>query len=260
MPPAPPPHPEPSLWRPTLPRLARLLGGLALFGVGEACLVASGLGNSPWTVLAEGVSLNSPLGVGSATVLISFVVLLCWIPLRQRLGLGTLANAVVIGVAIDAALLLLPDEPTLAGRWLLLVGGVAVVALGSGLYLTAALGPGPRDGLMTGLNRRFGISLRLARAGVELSVLVGGFLLGGTVGVGTVAFALAIGPGVQLAVQRLETPEWRALGGRVRAGGVAATADRTREGGVAAVTERERARERERERSRRGQGCGAGRR
>lgn len=199
------------MWRPTATRLARLLLGLALFGAGDACLVASGLGNSPWTVFAQGVSLNTPLGIGAATIAISFAVLLLWIPLRQLPGLGTVANAVVIGLAIDATLRLLPDDPALGARWALMVGGIALVAIGSGFYLTAALGPGPRDGLMTGLHRRYGISLRLARASIELSVLVSGFLLGGTVGVGTVAFALTIGPGVQLAVGLLSTPDWRRM-------------------------------------------------
>ncbi len=201
----------PSLWRPTPSRLLRLLAGLAIFGAGEGCLVASELGNSPWTVLAEGVSLNVPLGIGSATVAISFAVLLLWIPLRQRPGLGTVANAIVIGLAIDATLALLPGNLGLGVRGGLMVGGIALVALGSGLYLTAALGPGPRDGLMTGLSRRTGASLRLVRVSIEVSVLVAGVLLGGTAGVGTLAFALAIGPGVQFAVGRVETPQWRAL-------------------------------------------------
>jgi uncharacterized membrane protein YczE len=188
-----------------------LLFGLTLFGAGEACLVAAELGNTPWTVLAEGVSLNSALGIGSATVLISFVVLLLWIPLRQPPGLGTIANAIVVGVALGLVLRLLPEDPALPIRWALMIGGIALVAIGSGFYLTAALGPGPRDGLMTGLHRRTGLSLRLVRAGIEISVLVIGVVLGGTAGIGTLAFALAIGPGVQWAVERWETPRWRAL-------------------------------------------------
>lgn len=199
-----------TLWRPTPARFLRLIVGLAIFGAGEGSLVAAGLGNSPWTVLAEGVSLHTPLGIGAATIAISFVVLLAWIPLRQLPGLGTVANAIVIGLGIAATLALLPDEPQGAVRWALMAGGIALVALGSGLYLTAALGPGPRDGLMTGFHRTTGASLRLVRATIELSVLIAGFLLGGTVGIGTVAFALAIGPGVQLAVERFATPEWRA--------------------------------------------------
>lgn len=204
----------PSMWRPAPQRLARLLLGLGLFGAGEGALAASELGNSPWTVFAEGVALNTPLAIGTATVAISFLVLMLWVPLRQRPGLGTIANAVVVGLMIDAALLALPDEPGIAARWLLVFVGVALVALGSGFYLTAALGPGPRDGLMTGLSRTTGISLRVARAGIELTVLVSGFILGGTVGIATLIFALAIGPGVQFAVERLATPQWRAVSRR----------------------------------------------
>lgn len=200
-----------SLWRPGPLRFARLMLGLTLFGAGEGALVAAGLGNSPWTVFAQGVSAQTPLSIGGATVAISFVVLAAWFPLRQRPGLGTVCNAIWIGVAIEGALWVLPDDPGMLVRWVLLLGGVGLVALGSGFYLTAALGPGPRDGLMTGLHRRTGASLRLVRACLELSVLIAGFLLGGTVGIGTVVFALGVGPGVQFAVERLSTPEWRAL-------------------------------------------------
>ena len=203
-------HPA-SLWRPSPARFARLMLGLTLFGAGEACLVAAGLGNSPWTVFAQGVSVQTPLSIGAATVLISFVVLLLWFPLHQLPGLGTVCNAIWVGVAFGGALLVLPEDPGTGYSWVLMLGGVAVVALGSGFYLPAALGPGPRDGLMTGLHRRTGLSLRLVRAAIELTVLVAGFLLGGTVGIGTLVFAVGIGPGVQLAVERLSTPEWRAL-------------------------------------------------
>lgn len=213
------PQPNPpraSLWRPTPSRFARLIGGLTLFGVGDGLIVVAELGNSPWTVFAQGVSLNTPLSIGAATIVISFAVLLLWIPLRQALGLGTVANAIVIGLAIEVTVWALPEDPALGARWALMFGGIGLVAIGSGFYLTAALGPGPRDGLMTGLHRRTGLSLRLVRAAIEISVLLAGFLLGGTVGVGTVAFALAIGPGVQFAVGRLSTPEWRALERRRR--------------------------------------------
>lgn len=206
-----PAHPPISAWSAPAPILLRLLFGLVLFGAGEACLLASGLGNTPWTVLAEGVALNSPLSVGAATVAISFVVLMVWIPLRQAPGLGTLANAVIVGVTIDPVLAMLPDDPGTGAAIALMTGGIALVAIGSGFYLTAALGPGPRDGLMTGFSRRTGSSLRLVRGVIEVSVLVGGAILGGTVGIGTLAFALAIGPGVQLAVERLETERWRTL-------------------------------------------------
>jgi uncharacterized membrane protein YczE len=183
--------------------VVRLLPGLWIFGTGEACLVHSRLGNSPWTVLAEGVSKHTPLAIGTATIAISVLVMLAWIPLRQRPGIGTVANAVLIGIAIDVMLPLLPGPGGLVLRVLFVVAGIALVAIGSGLYLTARLGPGPRDGLMTGLHFRTGRSLRLVRTLLEGSALVCGFLLGGRVGVGTVAFAVLVGPGVQAAVRAL---------------------------------------------------------
>lgn len=189
-----------SLWRTDPRTLIRLLAGLWVFGVGEACLVLAGLGNSPWTVLAEGVSEQTDAGIGEVTIAISFVVLLAWIPLRQRPGLGTVLNAIVVGLAIGVTLDLVgrPDELIL--RLALVVGGIALVGAGSGVYLTCRLGPGPRDGLMTGLHARTGRSLRLVRTALEVSVTVAGALLGGTVGLGTLAFALLIGPAVQLFV------------------------------------------------------------
>jgi uncharacterized membrane protein YczE len=190
-----------SRWRASPRRLAALLFGLAVFGAGDACLVASELGNSPWTVFAEGVSVQTPLSVGAATVVTSFVLLLLWIPLRQRPGLGTIANAIVVGLAIDATLLVLPDQAPLAVRWVELLGGIALVAVGSAFYLGAALGPGPRDGLMAGLHRVTGRPVALVRGCIEVSALLAGALLGGTLGVGTVAFALLIGPAVARALR-----------------------------------------------------------
>lgn len=192
-------HPA-SLWHTDPRTLIRLLVGLWVFGVGEACLVLAELGNSPWTVLAEGVSEQTGAGIGAVTIAISFVVLLAWIPLRQRPGLGTVVNAIVVGLAIGVTLDLVgrPDELIL--RLALVVGGIALVGAGSGVYLTCRLGPGPRDGLMTGLHARTGRSLRLVRTALEISVTVAGALLGGTVGLGTLAFALLIGPAVQLFV------------------------------------------------------------
>ena len=166
-------------------------------------LVASELGNSPWTVLAEGVAVQTPLPVGAATVAISFAVLLMWIPLGQRLGLGTILNAIVIGVAIDASLAWLPEPSELFPRYALVVAGIGLVGVGSGLYLTCFLGPGPRDGLMTGISRRSGLSLRVVRTGIEVTALTIGVILGGTVGIGTLAFAVLIGPAVQAAVMAL---------------------------------------------------------
>jgi hypothetical protein len=181
-----------------------LITGLWLFGTGEACIVAADLGNSPWTVLAQGVSLNTPLGIGAATVVISLGVLCAWVPLRQRPGLGTVLNAIVVGVAIGVMLPLLPAAPAEPLSWVLLIGGIGTVAVGGGLYLGCRLGPGPRDGLMTGLHARTGRSLRLLRTVIELGALTAGFLLGGTVGIGTVAFALLIGPGVHAVFYAVE--------------------------------------------------------
>jgi uncharacterized membrane protein YczE len=192
-----------SRWRPTPARLARLLVGLWIYGVGEALLVVSDLGTSPWTVFAQGLARQTPLGVGTATIVISIAVLCAWIPLRQPPGLGTVLNALLIGVAIDVTLAVLPSHVALGVRWALVPTAIALVAVASGLYLTSGFGPGPRDGLMTGLHRRTGRSLRLVRVCLELSIVAVGFALGGTVGPGTLAFALLIGPGVQFFVHRL---------------------------------------------------------
>lgn len=191
-----------SLWRPSPLRLVRLLCGLWLFGTGEALVVNADLGNSPWTVFAQGVSLQTPLSIGTATIATSFTLLLLWIPLGVRPGIGTVCNAVLIGIAIDTTLAVLRPAP-LAVRVAEVIIGIAVVGAGSGLYLGAALGPGPRDGLMTGLHRRTGRPIALIRAGIELTALAAGFALGGTVGFGTLAFALLVGPSVAAALRLL---------------------------------------------------------
>lgn len=190
-----------SRWRASPQRLGRLLAGLWLFGAGEALVVHGDLGASPWTVLAQGVSVQTPLSIGQATILISGLVLLLWILLRQRPGLGTLLNAVVIGIAIDVTLELVSDDPGLLERWASLLGGVALVAVGSGFYLGAALGPGPRDGLMTGVHRVSGLPVAHVRLAIEVAALLAGAALGGTVGIGTLVFALTIGPAVHLALR-----------------------------------------------------------
>lgn len=196
------PSPTASLWVPTPARFARLMVGLWLFGTGEGLLVHSELGNSPWTVFAEGVSVHSPLSIGAATIAISFGVLLLWIPLRQLPGLGTVANAVIVGVGVDVTLGYMPSTSGVV-PWLEVVGGIALVGLGSGLYINAALGPGPRDGLMTGIHGRTGWPIAPVRAGIELTALTVGVILGGTAGVGTLAFALGVGPAVALGLRLL---------------------------------------------------------
>lgn len=190
-------------WRASPATLARLLAGLWLFGTGEGLLVDSGLGNSPWSVLAQGVSVQTSLSVGEATIVISFLVLLGWVGLHQRPGLGTVLNAVLVGVALDVTLSLTPGALPLVARILEIPAAVALVALGSGLYINAGLGPGPRDGLMTGLHRATGRPVGRIRTGLELSAFAVGAVLGGTVGIGTLAFALLVGPAVALALRRI---------------------------------------------------------
>ena len=190
-------------WRPRPSTLIVLLVGLWLFGTGEALLVSSHLGNTPWTVLAQGVSRHSPLSIGEATFAISLVVLLAWIPLRERPGFGTIANAVVIAVAIDAMLRVLPEPDATIARLGEVLAAILSIGIGSGLYLTTWLGPGPRDGWMTGLARRTHIPIATVRLSIELSALVSGWLLGGRVGLGTVVFALTIGYAVSLSMTAL---------------------------------------------------------
>jgi uncharacterized membrane protein YczE len=201
----------PSRWRASPRRLLQLALGLWLFGTGEGLVVEAALGNSPWTVLAQGVSRHVPLSIGAVTVLLSFLILLAWVPLRQRPGLGTIANAVVVGVAIDVTLGLVPETRALVVRAAELLAGIGLVGLGSGFYLGVALGPGPRDGLMTGLHRLTGRPLGLVRALIELSALSVGWLLGGKVGVGTVAFAVLIGPVVAVALRFMSLTPAREL-------------------------------------------------
>lgn len=185
-----------SRWRARPSTIGVLILGLWLFGTGEALLVVAELGNGPWTVLAQGAASRTSLSIGLATFLISAAVLALWIPLRERPGLGTIANAVVIATALQVGVWLLPHpDPT----WLKVVfvfAGVALIGLGSGLYLTTNLGPGPRDGWMTGIHNKFDIPVARVRLGIEVTVLALGWLLGGTVGFGTVVFALLIGPSV----------------------------------------------------------------
>ena len=171
----------------------QLTVGLVLFGSTIAMMVLGDLGLAPWDVLHQGLSRTFGLGIGTWSVLISFVVLLGWWPLRQRVGIGTVANAIVVGVVIDIVLWLADPPEALWARIALLVGGVIGNGIATGLYIGAGLGAGARDGLSTGIAAR-GHSMRVVRTAVEATVLVTGFLLGGTVGVGTVLYALAIGP------------------------------------------------------------------
>jgi uncharacterized membrane protein YczE len=186
-----------------LSRTSRLLIGLVLYGVGCALTVAAGLGVDPWTVFAQGLSRVTGLGIGWITNVVGLAVLLLWIPLRQKPGVGTIANILLVGTSMQIALWILPHPDELWMQVLLLVAGVVMVAVASGLYIGARFGPGPRDGLMTGLHGRFGWPIWACRLTVEGSVLILGWLLGGTVGVGTLVFALGIGPLVHVAMPLL---------------------------------------------------------
>jgi uncharacterized membrane protein YczE len=184
-------------------RIGRCVLGLAVFGVGIALLIAAHLGAAPWDVFHTGISELTGLAVGQVTIITGVVLLMLWIPLGETMGLGTILNAIEIGVVVDIALPLLPEPELLIARTAMMLGGVVVIAIGSGLYIGAGLGPGPRDGLMTGFAKR-GISIRFARTAIEVTVLVIGIALGGAIGIGTAVFALGIGPLVQFFLPRLQ--------------------------------------------------------
>ena len=190
-----------------LRRVAQLMIGLALFGLGIALMIRADIGLPPWDVLTQGLSRQTGLPFGLFTVAISLVVLLLWIPLRERPGPGTVANALLVGPFVEVGLWLVPTQTVLWAQALSFTAGLLITGLASGLYLGARFGSGPRDGLMTGLVRVTGWPIWAVRTGIELIVLVIGWLLGGTVGVGTVAFALLIGPLVGFFLPRLRAPE-----------------------------------------------------
>jgi len=187
-------------------RLLALFSGLLLFGLSIALLVASGLGLDSWDVFHQGLARRTGLGLGTIVIAVGVVVLLLWIPLRERPGFGTVSNAIVVGLALDAALLVLPEPESRVPQILFMVSGIFLNAVATSLYIGAGLGPGPRDGLMTGLARR-GFSIRLVRTGIEVAVLLAGWLLGGTVGIGTVLYAISIGPLVHYLLPRLSVVE-----------------------------------------------------
>ena len=174
-------------------RLPQLFGGLVLYGTSMAMQLRATLGLDPWDVFHQGVARHLPVSFGTVVAITGVAVLLLWIPLRQRPGIGTVANVIVIAVSVDVALALIAEPTGLPARIALLVAGIVLNGVASAAYIGARLGPGPRDGLMTGLAARTGWSIRLVRTGIELTVLATGWLLGGTVGVGTVIYALAIG-------------------------------------------------------------------
>jgi uncharacterized membrane protein YczE len=188
-------------------RLLQLYVGLALYGASSALLVRAGLGLEPWGVLHQGLAELTGLTIGVVSIIVGAVVLLLWIPIRQRPGLGTVSNVFVIGIAMDATLSLVPQVTTLVGQIPLMAAGIVLNGAATGLYIAARFGPGPRDGLMTGLHRLTGRSIRLVRTAIEVAVVATGFVLGGSVGMGTVAYALAIGPLAQLLLRLFAVPE-----------------------------------------------------
>lgn len=192
-------------------RLTQLYIGLILYGASMALLIESTLGLDPWDVLHQGLARKTGLSIGTIVIIVSVLVLLAWIPLRQRPGFGTISNAIVVGLAADATLLLLPTVQPLWLRWAFLISGIVLNGVATGLYIGARLGPGPRDGLMTGIAAR-GHSIRVVRTGIEVTVLVAGFLLGGTVGIGTLLYAVSIGPLAHVFIPLFTVPEHRPTG------------------------------------------------
>lgn len=187
---------------PLVGRLVQLVAGLVLFGVSLAFLVRSDLGLDPWDVFHQGLAVRSGIPIGVCTILVGAVVLLLWIPLRQRPGIGTVANVIVVGLVLDGTLAVLPTTGDLSVRWIFLVSGIILNGIATGAYIGASLGPGPRDGLMVGFASR-GHSVRAVRTTIEVTVLGAGWLMGGTVGIGTVLFAVTIGPIVHVTIPML---------------------------------------------------------
>ncbi|WP_049822635.1 membrane protein YczE [Arthrobacter sp. H41] len=190
-------------------RWAQLLTGLFLYGVSLAMMIRAGLGVSPWDVLGQGASLQTGIPFGWMTNIIGALVLLLWIPLRQKPGVGTVLNVLLVGPSAEVGLALISEPDQLWARVLLFTGGLVLLAVASGLYIGARLGPGPRDGLMTGVHSRYGLPIWLVRTTIEATVLGLGWVLGGTVGLGTVAFALLIGPLINFLLPLLRVPERR---------------------------------------------------
>ncbi|WP_327120726.1 hypothetical protein OG206_27550 [Streptomyces sp. NBC_01341] len=187
-------------------RLTHLYVGLALYGASSALLVRAGLGLEPWGVLHQGLAKRTGLSIGVVSILVGAVVLLLWIPIRQRPGLGTVSNVFAVGLAMDGTLALVPDVHGLTARIPVMAAGIVLNGVATGLYISARFGPGPRDGLMTGLHRLTGRSIRLVRTAIEVAVVATGFLLGGSLGAGTVLYALAIGPLAQLFLRVFDLP------------------------------------------------------
>jgi uncharacterized membrane protein YczE len=207
-------------------RITQLLVGLFFYGFAIAMMVRGGIGVPPWDVLTQGLALQTGWAFGVLTNVIGAAVLLLWIPIRQRPGVGTVLNVLLIGPSIEIGLLVIPAQENLTLRVALFAGGLALLAVASGLYLGARMGPGPRDGLMTGIHQRWGFSIRIVRTVIEVSVLGIGWALGGNVGVGTLAFALLIGPMVGVTMPLLRVPDARAATSTIKAAEAGARAGR----------------------------------
>jgi hypothetical protein len=187
-------------WQLSPARIAILWFGLAIFGLGDSLLVQGNVGNAPWTVFAQGLSIKTGFPLGLSTFLISVMVLLIWIPLKERPGFGTLSNILLIASFIQIGISVFPLQSNFAGGVLFDLTGIALVGIGSALYITCGLGPGPRDGAMTGIHNRTGVRVGRVRLGIEISVLAIGWLMGGTVGIGTLLFALLIGNSIAISL------------------------------------------------------------
>ena len=185
-------------WDLSFKRVSILFFGLAIFGLGDGLIIQSGLGNAPWSVLAQGISLKSGLSIGTSTLIVGSLVLALWIPLRERPGFGTLSNIIIISLFIEIATNIFPKQESIVLGVIFTLAGIAMVGIGSSLYITCGLGPGPRDGAMTGLHQRTGVRVGRVRLGLEVVVSIVGALLGGTLGLGTLLFALLIGQSVAI--------------------------------------------------------------
>lgn len=202
-------------------RFGQLFGGLVLYGISMALLIRSQLGNMPWDVLHQGLARHLHHSIGTITIAVGAIVLVMWIPLREKPGAGTVCNVLVIGISVDAALAVLPETDSLLARALLAGAGVSLNAVATAAYIGARLGSGPRDGLMTALVRRTGGSVRLVRTAIEIAVVASGWALGGTLGIATVLYALAIGPLVQAFLPRLTIPAISRCPGHISSGAAA---------------------------------------
>lgn len=204
-------------------RITQLLGGLFLYGIGLALMVRAGIGVAPWDVLSQGISLRTGIPFGLVTNIVGALVLLLWIPIRVRVGFGTVANVLLIGTSAQLGLNVIPQQSVPWLQGLIYAGGLALVAVATGLYIGARLGPGPRDGLMTGLHRRTGWPIWVVRTSIEVIVLAAGWVLGGQFGIGTIAFAVLIGPMVGVTLPFFRVPETPVAGGEPATAAAAAS-------------------------------------